>query len=88
MQEGKPIIDFAWILDHLDDIAEAHGPAPPADRSSRSLIGFVLSLGLAVWAIRRPRVYGPMTAIGRHPVHDPEPRRLRPPATDLRALAA
>ena len=23
MQEGKPLIDFEWIFEHLDDIAEA-----------------------------------------------------------------
>jgi osmoprotectant transport system permease protein len=61
MQDGKPLVDFAWIADHLDDIWAATFQhlqlviLPLA-------IGFVLSLLLAVWAIRRPRTYGPMTA--------------------------
>ena len=61
MQEGKPLIDFGWILDHLDDIGVAilqHLQLIIIPLA----IGFVLSLLLAVWAIRRPRTYGPMTA--------------------------
>lgn len=61
MQEGKPLIDFVWIVEHLDDIAEA-----VLQHLQLTIIplfiGFVLSLLLAVWAIRRPRAYGPMTA--------------------------
>ncbi len=61
MQDDRPVIDVAWILSHLDDILEATTQhvqlvAIPL------VIGFILSLGLAVWAIRRPRAYGPMTA--------------------------
>ncbi len=62
MIEGQPLIDFAWIATHLDDVLE---------RILQHLqltiiplvIGFVISLVLAIWAVRQPRVYGPITAI-------------------------
>ena len=61
MQAGKPIIDLDWILGHLDDIAAA--TVQHVQLVAIPLfIGFILSLILAVWAIRRPRTYGPMTA--------------------------
>ena len=62
MQPGKPLIDFVWIVEHLDDIAEAilqHLQLTILPLA----IGFVISLVLAVWAVRQPRVYGPVTAI-------------------------
>lgn len=62
MQPGRPFIDFGWILDHLDDIAEAilqHLQLTIIPL----LLGFAISLVLAIWAIRQPRVYGPTTAI-------------------------
>ena len=58
----KPLIDFDWILSHLDDILvrtlqHIELTAIPI------AIGFVISLGLSVWAIRKPSVYPPMTAM-------------------------
>ncbi len=58
----KPLIDFDWILTHLDDILirtlqHIQLTAIPI------AIGFVISLGLSVWAVRRPRIYPPMTAM-------------------------
>jgi osmoprotectant transport system permease protein len=61
MQEGKPLIDFSWIVGHLDDIGAATVQHLQLVILPL-LIGFILSLLLAVWAIRRPRTYGPMTA--------------------------
>lgn len=62
MQEGKPLIDFGWILDHLDDIAESI--LQHLQLTVLPLIaGFILSLILAIWAVRQPRVYGPITAV-------------------------
>jgi osmoprotectant transport system permease protein len=61
MQEGKPLIDFSWIAEHLDDIGAATVQHLELVILPL-LIGFILSLLLAVWAIRRPRTYGPMTA--------------------------
>jgi osmoprotectant transport system permease protein len=62
VQPGKPLIDFAWIVDHLDDILEAI-----LQHLQLTIIplvlGFILSLVLAIWAVRQPRVYGPITAI-------------------------
>lgn len=62
MLEGKPLIDWEWILEHLDDIAESilqHLQLTVIPLA----IGFVLSMILAVWAIRSPRAYGPVTLI-------------------------
>ena len=58
----KPLIDFDWILSHLDDILirtlqHIQLTAIPI------AIGFVISLGLSVWAVRKPSVYPPMTAM-------------------------
>ncbi|MDH4142298.1 MAG: ABC transporter permease [Chloroflexota bacterium] len=60
--EDKPLVDWAWIGDHLDDVVvrlfqHLQLTAIPV------ALGFVISLGLAIWAIRRPIVYGPTTAI-------------------------
>jgi osmoprotectant transport system permease protein len=55
-------IRWDWIAGHLDDIALAiwqhivYTAVPLA-------VGFVISMGLAIWAIRKPWVYGPVTAI-------------------------
>ncbi len=60
MIEGRPIVDFDWILTHLDDIAE---------RLLQHLqltiiplvLGIILSLLLAIWAVRRRAAFGPIT---------------------------
>ena len=57
------MIDWAWIVDHLDELAL---------RTLQHLyltvlsvgIGFAISFGLAVWSIRRRAVYPPIVAIG------------------------
>ena len=56
------MIDWAWAADHLDDLA---------GRTLQHFIlaaiavglGFVISLGLAIWAARRPLVRGPIVSI-------------------------
>lgn len=56
------MIDWAWIADHLDDLA---------GRTIQHLylaaiavvVGFVISFGLAIWSIRRRSVYGPIAAV-------------------------
>jgi osmoprotectant transport system permease protein len=55
-------IRWDWIVTHLDDILLALWQhivlvAVPLG------VGFVISLGLAIWAIRRPWVYGPVTMV-------------------------
>jgi osmoprotectant transport system permease protein len=62
MQPGKPLIDFSWIFDHLDDIGvrilqHLQLTILPL------ILGFVISLVLSIWAVRQPRVYGPVTAV-------------------------
>lgn len=56
------MIDWGWIAGHLDDIAFL-----TAQHLLYTAIplaaGFLISLALAVWAVRRPAVYGPITAI-------------------------
>jgi len=62
MLEGRPLIDWGWIVDHLDDIGESilqHLQLTILPL----IIGFFLSLILAIWAVRQPRVYGPVTAV-------------------------
>jgi osmoprotectant transport system permease protein len=62
VQEGRPFIDWGWITSNPDDIWERilqhlNLTALPL------LLGFIVSLGLAVWALRRPRVYTPVIAL-------------------------
>src|SRR6476661_5536185 len=60
--EGQPLVDFDWILSHLDDVVERL-----VQHVQLSIIpvvlGFLISLFLAIWAVRQPRVYGPVVAI-------------------------
>jgi len=57
------VIDWGWIVDHLPAIA---------GRTVQHLyltaiavaVGFAISFALAVWSVRRRRVYGPVVAIG------------------------
>jgi osmoprotectant transport system permease protein len=60
--DGRPLVDFPWILEHLDDVwlrivQHLQLTALPL------LLGIVISLILAIWAVRVPRAYGPVTAI-------------------------
>ena len=62
MVEGAPLIDFNWISGHLDSIGlrivqHLQLTIIPL------LLGIVISLVLAVWAVRTPRAYGPVTAV-------------------------
>ncbi|HEX5828024.1 MAG TPA: ABC transporter permease [Candidatus Limnocylindrales bacterium] len=55
-------IRWDWIAENLDTILLAiwqHLVLTVVPLA----IGFVISLGLAIWAVREPRVYGPITAI-------------------------
>lgn len=59
---GRPLIDWSWVVGHLDDIAVATlqhlGIATLAVGA-----GFAVSFGLALWSVRDRRVYGPITAL-------------------------
>jgi osmoprotectant transport system permease protein len=55
------VIDWEWVFTHLDDILYLtwqHIVLVAIPLAA----GFVISLGLAIWAVRRPVVYGPITA--------------------------
>ncbi len=56
------MIDWAWIADHLDEIAGKTVQHLYLTVISVT-IGFAISFGLAVWSIRRRAVYGPIAAI-------------------------
>ena len=60
---GRLVIDWAWMGDHLDDLA-----ARLVQHLYLALIavviGFVISFALSVWSVRRRRVYAPITAFG------------------------
>jgi osmoprotectant transport system permease protein len=59
---GTQIFDFSWVGGHLGQIVERilqhlELTIPPL------VLGIIASLALAVWAVRQPRVYAPITAI-------------------------
>ena len=59
---GRPLVDWAWIGEHLDDIAF---------RTAQHLwlaaiavgAGFVIAFALSLIVIRVPRLYGPVTGV-------------------------
>jgi osmoprotectant transport system permease protein len=55
-------IRWDWIADNLDVILLAIWQHIVLTAVPLA-VGFVISLGLAIWAVRRPRVYGPITAV-------------------------
>ena len=62
MIEGQPLVDFGWIASHLDSIWERI--VQHLQLTILPLVlGIVIALILAVWAVRQPRAYGPVTAV-------------------------
>jgi osmoprotectant transport system permease protein len=62
MLPGQQLIDFGWIAGHLGSIAERivqHLQLTVVPL----LLGILISLALAIWAVRQPRVYAPVTAV-------------------------
>jgi len=62
MPPGTKIFDFGWVGDHVGQIVERilqhlELTIPPL------VLGIIVSLALAVWAVRQPRVYPPITAV-------------------------
>ncbi|HTG42037.1 MAG TPA: ABC transporter permease [Methylomirabilota bacterium] len=62
MPPGTQIFDFSWVGGHLGQIVERilqhlELTIPPL------VLGIIVSLVLAVWAVRQPRVYPPITAV-------------------------
>jgi osmoprotectant transport system permease protein len=58
--ESEPLVDWSWVFDHTDDIWEA-----TLEHLRLTLlavaIGFLISLPLAMLALRFRRTYGPIT---------------------------
>lgn len=62
MRAGEPLIDWAWIGSHLDDIAY-RTVQHLALAGIAVAVGFVLAFILSLWAVRHARVRAPLTAI-------------------------
>jgi osmoprotectant transport system permease protein len=56
------VIDWAWALDHLDELA-GRAVQHFLLAAIAVAIGFVVSLGLAIWAVRRPVVRTPFVTV-------------------------
>ncbi len=62
MQEGRPLIDWVWISSNPDDILER--VLQHIQLTALPLVlGFLISLALAIWALRQPRIYTPVIAL-------------------------
>jgi osmoprotectant transport system permease protein len=59
---GRPLIDFPWIAEHLDDVVLRTWQHVQL-LIVPMLAGFAISLVLAVIALRRPGTVGPVTAV-------------------------
>jgi osmoprotectant transport system permease protein len=58
---GEPIVDWAWIADHLDALA-ARTVQHLYFTAIAVAVGFAISFGLAVWSVRRRALYAPISA--------------------------
>ena len=62
MLPGQQIVDFGWIAGHLGSVVERI--VQHLELTVVPLVlGILISLVLAIWAVRQPRVYAPVTAI-------------------------
>jgi osmoprotectant transport system permease protein len=59
---GRPLIDWEWIVEHLDDIAFRTGQHLWL-AAIAVVVGFVISFGLALVIRGQPRLFGPITGI-------------------------
>lgn len=62
MTDDRPFIDWSWIASHLGSIAAATVQHLVL-ATIAVVVGFAISFGVAIWARRDRRVYGPSTAI-------------------------
>ncbi|MEW5990206.1 MAG: ABC transporter permease [Chloroflexota bacterium] len=62
MRPGEPLLDVAWIADHLDDIAFRLGQHVLIAVIAVA-VGLAISMALALWARRAPWLRGPVTGI-------------------------
>lgn len=62
MPPGTKIFDVGWVLSHLDQVWER--VVQHLQLTVLPLIlGIIISLVLAIWAVRQPRVYPPITLL-------------------------
>jgi osmoprotectant transport system permease protein len=62
MPPGTKIFDVQWVIEHPGQIAERI--VQHLQLTVLPLVlGILISLALAVWAVRQPRVYGPVTGL-------------------------
>lgn len=62
MAPGDPLVRWEWVLDHLGEIGFRLGEHILFTAVAVG-VGFVVSFALALFAIRRPRALGPVTAV-------------------------
>ncbi len=62
MRADEPLIDWAWIGSHLDDIV-FRTVQHLALVGIAVAVGFVIAFALSIWAVRERRVRAPLTAI-------------------------
>lgn len=62
MREGQPFIDWAWIADHLDDIA-FRTVQHVALTGIAVAVGLAIAFALSLWAIHHPRIRPVLTAV-------------------------
>jgi osmoprotectant transport system permease protein len=56
------VIDWGWMADHLDDLA-ARTVQHLYLTAIAVAVGFAISFALAIWSVRRRRVYAPITTV-------------------------
>jgi osmoprotectant transport system permease protein len=56
------VIDWAWLADHLDDLAGRTAQHLYLTTIAVS-VGFGISFALAVWSVRQRRAYGPILGV-------------------------
>ena len=62
MRPDEPLIDWAWIADHLDDIGIRLGQHLGIAALAVA-VGLALAMALALWARRTPGLRGPVTGV-------------------------
>jgi len=62
MRPDEPLIDWAWIADHLDDIGLRLGQHLGIAALAVA-VGLALAMALALWARRTPGLRGPVTGV-------------------------
>jgi osmoprotectant transport system permease protein len=62
MRPDEPLVDWAWIADHLDDIGLRLGQHLGISALAVA-VGLAIAMALALWARRTPGLRGPVTGV-------------------------